>query len=126
MESLSKVINIIVVDDDFAVRDSLCEYFIDEGLNVTSFETAEDALVYVKENECDLMIVDLRLPKMNGESLITEVFKIAPKTKFIIYTGAVKYELPLELKTCGLKNEFVLHKPVANIDVFRDMVRMIL
>jgi FixJ family two-component response regulator len=62
---LSKEV-IYIVDDDFRVRESLTELFISHRLNVTSFASGEEFLKFARSDSSACLILDLRLPEMNG------------------------------------------------------------
>jgi FixJ family two-component response regulator len=57
---------IYIVDDDFRVRDSLTELFISHRLNVKSFASGEEFLNFSRSDSNACLILDLRLPEMNG------------------------------------------------------------
>jgi DNA-binding NtrC family response regulator len=110
---------ILVVDDEDPVRLSLSAYLEDEGFCVRMADCAEQALELSGTYPTDLAVVDLRLPGMDGASLITEMAKYHTGTKFIIHTGSTKFSLPDELKAVGLSEANVFFKPVLDMS---DMV----
>jgi FixJ family two-component response regulator len=57
---------IYIVDDDFRVRDSLTELFISHRLNAKSFASGEEFLNFSRSDSNACLILDLRLPEMNG------------------------------------------------------------
>ena len=59
-------IKILIVDDDEWIRDSLRIYFEAEGCHVVVLETAEEGLAELKYQTYDLIIVDYKLPGMDG------------------------------------------------------------
>lgn len=68
---------ILVVDDEQMVRENLVDYLEDEGLDVISVGSAEEALNLMKTEHADIAIVDMRLPVMHGNDLIIHL-KAAP------------------------------------------------
>lgn len=107
--------NILVVDDESPVRLSLAAYLEDEGYTVQMAGSAEEALSLCEVSAPDLAIVDLRLPGMDGASLITEMAAAHPKVRFIIHTGSTKFSLPEEFKDKGITNESLFFKPVLDM-----------
>ncbi len=57
---------IIVVDDEKTVRDALEFLLMNEGYEVITAQNGEDALIKVRDEDPDLMILDVMMPRMNG------------------------------------------------------------
>ena len=68
MDCFSKFRNmkILLIDDDEWIRDSLRILFEAEGCHLMAFETAEEGLVELKDQKYDLIIVDYKLPGLDG------------------------------------------------------------
>ena len=113
---------LLIVDDEQSVRNSLGEFFSDYGYETHCVESAEEALVYLKDEQPDLMIVDMRLPLMDGNNLILEVNRIYPKMLYIIYTGSVSYKIPEEIRNAGISEEHVIHKPIKDMHLFIELI----
>ena len=79
--------NILVVDDDYGVRQALQTYFDDE-FNVSVASSGEMALTMIQDNEFDLVITDFQMFQMNGIALIVEVRKTKPNQKFLLCSGS--------------------------------------
>ncbi len=110
-------VKIIIVDDEHSVRRSLVEFLADYDFTICSATNAEDAIEILKEETCDVGVIDLRLPGMSGEMLIQQAHKIIPDMKFIIHTGSVGYSLPEELIQIGMQPEHVFLKPLPDLMV---------
>jgi DNA-binding NtrC family response regulator len=115
-----------VVDDEHSVCLSLREYLEDMGFEVASAESGEEALVWLNKHRPDLMIVDIRLPGMDGTTLIERVNTLHPGINFIIHTGSASFFLPENLKKIGLSSEHVLIKPVRDLNIFSERIDQIL
>ena len=59
-------IKILVIDDDTAVTDLLSVLLRSQGFDVTATNSSSDGLGYVRENEPDLIILDLMMPEIDG------------------------------------------------------------
>lgn len=64
--SVFVVSQIVVVDDDILLCSLLTEVLSDEGYDVESFHSGEDALNYMQDHSVDLVLLDVMLPKLNG------------------------------------------------------------
>lgn len=58
--------HIVVVDDDESIRSIVVELLSDEGHRVAGYSNALEALEHVRVNPADLVILDMRMPVMNG------------------------------------------------------------
>jgi DNA-binding response OmpR family regulator len=79
--------NILVVDDEPVARQSLSDILKLEGHNVASAPNGQAAVEYVRMHSIDLMIVDLRMPGMDGLEVVQVVNQIAPETEVILLTA---------------------------------------
>jgi two-component system response regulator FixJ len=78
---------IFIVDDDAAVRDSLCALLEAEGFAVEGFESAKAFLGGFKSKEACCVIADIRMPDMDGLELQEEIIKRGWGLPVIIITG---------------------------------------
>ena len=62
--------NLLLVDDDFRLRQSISDYLFNEGFNVVCSCTGKDALVVLQERRIDLIITDIVMPILDGYGLI--------------------------------------------------------
>jgi DNA-binding NtrC family response regulator len=79
--------NILVVDDDRIILDSLCEFLSLEGFQTSGAETVKGALTKLQKQGYCLMIMDINLPDGNGFELLDIVRKNYPQTVIIVITG---------------------------------------
>lgn len=68
--------NVLVVDDEKLIRDVIKEYLLLEKMNVIEAENGEDAIDKVKNNDFDIIIMDIMMPKMDGYTACREIKKI--------------------------------------------------
>jgi CheY-like chemotaxis protein len=61
----------LVVDDSMLIRHTVCRYLEDRGFAVETAANGQDALESLKRIKPNLIITDIRMPKMNGSELIT-------------------------------------------------------
>ena len=67
---------LLVVDDEDLIRDVIKEYGINEGYNIIEAEDGIDAINKVKENNIDIMVLDIMMPKLDGFSAYKEIKRI--------------------------------------------------
>ncbi|HJR80980.1 MAG TPA: response regulator transcription factor [Anaerolineales bacterium] len=79
--------NILVVDDEPVARQSLTDILRLEGFSVNSVPNGQAAVEYVRTNPVELLIVDLRMPGMDGLEVIQVVNQISPETEVILLTA---------------------------------------
>ncbi|OGL47402.1 MAG: hypothetical protein A2161_10150 [Candidatus Schekmanbacteria bacterium RBG_13_48_7] len=100
---------ILVVDDDSVMRDVLKELLIGRGYYICLASNGEEALKVIEETEFDLVITDLKMPKMGGIELFDEMTRRSLKIPVIVLTGT-----PHELVRCAQKKRTfagILTKP---------------
>lgn len=76
-----------LIDDDEDLHDLLKTYFEDMQIELTASETPQKGITYVKENEPDLVILDLMLPGMDGFEVCKRLREINPDIPIIMLTA---------------------------------------
>ena len=79
--------NILVVDDEPVARQSLSEILRLEGYAVNSVPNGQAAVEYVRTHPVEIIVVDLRMPGMDGLEVIQVVNQISPETEVILLTA---------------------------------------
>lgn len=102
----SKKRSVLVVDDEKIIRDSLKDW-LQEGYNVTTAETGEEAIELIKNRDFDVLILDVRLTGKSGLQVLNEIKEIKPQTKIIIMTGYPSVELAVEAMKAGAADYIV-------------------
>jgi DNA-binding NtrC family response regulator len=97
---MAKKANLLVVDDELIVRDSLDKWFREEGYDVTVAESAQDALTKMAAKRFDLALVDIKMPGIDGVELQRRMREIDPEMLVIIMTGYASVETAI----AALKN----------------------
>src|SRR5574340_1318770 len=92
--------NLLVVDDELIVRDSLDKWFREEGYDVTVADSAQDALTKMGSQRFDLSLVDIKMPGTDGIELQRRLHEIDPELIVIIMTGYASVETAVQ----ALKN----------------------
>lgn len=79
--------NILVVDDEPVARQSLTDILKLEGYIVSAVANGQAAVEHVRTHAVDLMIVDLKMPGMDGLEVIQVVNQTSPETEVILLTA---------------------------------------
>jgi signal transduction histidine kinase/CheY-like chemotaxis protein len=82
-----KDIKILVIDDEQGIRDLLSYELGIQGYTVITAKDGEDALKKIKEENYQLVISDVKMPKMDGVKTLEEIKKVRPDTEVIMATG---------------------------------------
>jgi DNA-binding response OmpR family regulator len=81
------IYTILIVEDDEGIQTYLKELLLDNGYNVMTAASGVQALNIIKKSLPDLIILDLGLPDMSGESICTQIRKEYPEMRVIILTA---------------------------------------
>jgi two-component system, NtrC family, response regulator PilR len=91
---------ILVVDDDDVIRDTLCELFsLDHHCQQAS--TAEEALQKLESRPFDVVLTDISMPGLSGHELLSRVLNLYPETPVIIISGLTDEEQAQSLISRG-------------------------
>ena len=91
-----------VVDDETLQREALTTLLQQEGYEVLSFSNANDALHSLREQPCELLLTDLKLPGLSGTELIRQAKQIIPDLSAILMTGHGSMETAVEAIQIGV------------------------
>lgn len=83
---------ILVVDDDDAIRTLLKDELLDEGYQVLTATNAREALQMVQEELLDLVILDIRMPGMDGLEALPRILGLKEGLPVILNTAYTQYQ----------------------------------
>jgi len=92
---------ILVVDDEKVIRDMLADFLGMEGYVVRTAEDGASALGELSKGHYDLVISDLKMPRMGGIALLDEIGKTAPDALTVIMTGFGTVETAIDAMKRG-------------------------
>jgi DNA-binding NtrC family response regulator len=84
---MAKKISILIVDDEESVRDSLSNWFTEDGFRVESAENAKKALSMLESENFDIVLADLKMPGMDGLEMLRRI-KFLRKDSIVIVMTA--------------------------------------
>jgi DNA-binding response OmpR family regulator len=114
-QQVQKNKRILLVDDEYDVNLSIRIVLEENGFKVDSFTDASQALENFTAGLYDLVILDVKLPGMDGFSLYEIIKKLDDKVRICFLTAADKayYEI-LKKHYPSIKENCVIYKPVDN------------
>jgi nitrogen regulation protein NR(I) len=95
------VTNILIIDDDDSLRKSFEKLLNEEGYTVFSAPSGELGLKKVRENPPDVVVLDMKLPGMNGLEVYKKINEFDPKLPVIIMTAFGTTETAIEATKLG-------------------------
>ena len=93
---------ILLVEDETLLREALKEWLEDDGYNVEVAQSGEEALEKIKREEYSFVVLDLRLPGIDGLQAFEEAKDIKPETKGLIITAYPSEETQQRARDIGL------------------------
>jgi DNA-binding NtrC family response regulator len=87
-----KKAEILIVDDEEEIRNSLSRHFEFEGYNTETAANGEEALKALEKKRFEVVITDIMMPAMNGVELLKQIRKDYPMIHTIVITGYITME----------------------------------
>jgi len=101
---------ILVVEDEAVVRESYLRSLAGINYSVRTALDGEEALRLMKEEPFDVVLVDIRMPGMDGIALLREIKECWPEIEVVVITGYPSIETAKEAVRLGAYN--YLAKPI--------------
>jgi DNA-binding NtrC family response regulator len=95
---------LLLVDDEKTMVKYLSKRLIKRGFEISIAYNGMDALEQVRENDFDVVLLDVLMPGMNGIDTLKEIKKIKPRTEIIMLTGHASVEVGIEGMKAGAFN----------------------
>ncbi len=116
------MINLLIVDDERDIRDTLSDAFVAFGHQVTTAENGLEALEMFKNGDFDAALIDVELPGMNGFELTAEIKNLEQNFPIVLITGYAHLYRPQDV--LSLDVEAFLRKPL-NITELISIIKQI-
>src|SRR5512135_3146240 len=84
---MARKISILIVDDEESVRDSLFNWFIEDGYRVECAENAKKALSILESDSYDIILADIKMPGMDGLEMLKRIKALKKETIIIVMTA---------------------------------------
>jgi len=108
---------VLIIEDNTELADNLAEILEAEGHEVQAAYGAEDALARAATFPFDAALVDIRMPSMDGVTLVHHLMRERPRSNYLFMTGYSKDRTLSEAE--AISQQAVLSKPVDIARVLR-------
>lgn len=95
------LLNLLIVDDERAVREACREAATALGYRTTAAESAEHALRVIDAHNIDVVLLDLRLPGVGGLEVLRQLKKARPDIEIVVVTGHGTVESVVQAMKAG-------------------------
>ena len=114
---------ILIADDEALTRKTLRDY-LERRIECKILEAkdGEEALVYLRENPCDVMILDIRMPKKSGIHVLDELKQLGKKIDTIVITG---WDSGLVAEECIKREVEIIPKPFSFDEIYKKISRLL-
>ena len=118
-----KGMEIMLIDDDEWIRDSLCIFFESEGCHITALETAEEGMEAIKKHNYDILVTDYRLPGMDGLEFLRHVRGTQPHIMTILITAYKSEDIVSEAIKLGVQD--FIDKPFTTETIEKSLIQLL-
>ena len=101
---------ILMMDDDLLVLESLEDYLKRAGYTVVTASTAREALEQARKTPCDVALLDMKMPEMDGFQVAAMLRQLQPDLRVIMFTGYAS----LETEARAAQLDFYEYLPKSN------------
>jgi len=112
---------VLSIDDDQFVRESLANFLEDFGFAVLQARDGEEGLEVFAANRPDMVLVDLRMPRMDGLQVLARVREISPETPIMVVSGAGDIRDVVEALRRGAWDYLI--KPIQDMNILLHSVQ---
>jgi two-component system phosphate regulon sensor histidine kinase PhoR len=98
---MEESVDILIIDDEEVIRDSCTQILSTEGYGVRSAEDGPAGLKMMQERLPDIVILDLRMPGMDGMEVLEKIGSRYPGVLVIVITGYATIESAVEAMKQG-------------------------
>lgn len=114
---------ILIADDEKLTRSTLRDYLERRiACKILEAENGEDALTCLKENNCDVMVLDVRMPKKSGIHVLDEMKQSGKSVYTIVITG---WDSDIVAEECIKRDVEVLPKPFSFDEIYNKISQVL-
>ena len=104
---------ILIVDDEEMIRETLKDILTNENYKTEEAKEGQEALNLIKKNKYDCILLDIKMPKMDGMEVLEKSMELAPETPVVMITGHGNEESAFEAAKKGAY-DFITKPPDLN------------
>ena len=105
------IMKILLIDDDEDINNLFKGYLERNGFKVDAYTDPLDALCHFKQDRYDLILLDLKMPLLDGISMYKELKKIDKNVSICLITADIMYLEQLKEKIPNIER-FIIFKPI--------------
>ena len=102
---------ILIIDDDQDINNLFKIFLEHDGFQVDSYTNPLDAFYYFKKNEYDLILLDLKMPQMDGIAMFQALKNKDENVTICLITANISYLEQLKEKIPNIE-KYAIHKPI--------------
>ena len=110
MRTKTKQYDVFFIDDDAGIRELISEELKGIGCKVSCFAGAVDCLEQLSKQNCNLLITDVKMPGMDGITLLSKARQVAPWVSVMVITGFG--DIPMSVRALKLGAVDFIEKPL--------------
>jgi DNA-binding NtrC family response regulator len=115
--------SILVVDDEEALRTVLSSELSSEGYNVETASDGDEAITILQGKQFDLVLLDIKMPRVDGFEVLKFIKKNSPQIKVIMLTAFADLKNAIESKKLGAED--FISKPYDLVDLLTTIERVL-
>ncbi|MDP6960224.1 MAG: sigma-54 dependent transcriptional regulator [Dehalococcoidia bacterium] len=110
-------IQLLVVDDDEPFRHVLLKELSRRGFTVDGAADGKQALKYIEKDACHVVLLDMRMPEMDGLTVLTQIKQISPSTEVIMLTAYADLNDAVEATKRGAFHYLMKPAQLAEVEI---------
>jgi len=113
---------ILIVDDELGIRESL-KLILEKDYDVDIATNCQECLEYLKQNPVELVLLDIKMPRVSGIETLKQIKSINPNIKIVMVTGYKSVETATEAIHAGASDYVV--KPFSSKDILEAVEKIL-
>jgi two-component system nitrogen regulation response regulator NtrX len=114
---------ILIADDDPQIATTLAEHLTEQGYEVTTASDGDETMALLVKSQFALVVLDLKMPKVNGFGVLKFIKQANPSTKVVVLTGYADLRNAMECRRLGA-DDFI-RKPYDLGDIIDTVARLV-
>ena len=115
--------NILVVDDEPTIVRMCVTVLKSKGHTVHGFTRAEEALTHLQDQTADLLVVDYKMPELNGLEFIKRAWEMRPGVRVVMITAHGTREVMTQANESGVQS--IVLKPFTPAELAEGVARAV-